>query len=181
MDTSAHTFTSYPKGRILLHSCTEGLDVTRTTCNPCSFAQGPPWQPDYLSVSNPARVTLLSFITCLITSLWLALTPVKATVWDAAQRCQTPHELQCTHSSIAAPQPWPAAPLCLFLFAASPGLACTLRSWQTALTNINATFHWGGVKKKKKKSSAALSAGLHEKKWCKVVSGSTVQFLWQAS
>lgn len=138
-----HSHTSYPKGRICCIAAQRAWMLPEQPATPAALLRAPhDSQIICPSVFNPAGVILLSFITCLIILLWLALTPVKATLWDPAQRSQTPHELQSTHRPIAAPQPWPAAPLCLLLFAMSPGLACTLRLWQTALTKINAAFHW---------------------------------------
>lgn len=95
---------------------------------------------------------------------------------EPADCSRTAHKPQHTYSSAAAPQPWSAAPLLPPPALRSAGLACAPRLAQTPLAKMHAALRWV-----RKKSTAALSHSAGEKRSCTVESGSTIQFLSEAS
>lgn len=108
-----HAPLSYPEGGILLCSCTEGLDVTRTATTPAALLRVP---RDSQIICPSVWKLCQSYSTQVYHAhnfflLWLALTSVEESLREPADCSRTAHKPQHTYSSAAAPQPCPAARL----------------------------------------------------------------------
>lgn len=144
-----HTHISCPKGSILLCSCTEGSDVTRTACRPYSFlCSGSPTKGSIsVLVSWTLPEGFHSGLSLLIILQRVAFTPRKARPWKPGT---TQSEAPCT----------PAHPQCCFC--PSPGHSTTKHRDCVHPAPSDSSHQCEGHNSMDKISTAALPASLSE-------------------